>query len=63
MDFAKFAKHKIDLDNVVTKKYGATTVYIVPPIVTEEEKANILKEYRKVGWEIIKDLAAKGEKL
>lgn len=61
MDFGKYASHKIDLDNVVTRKYGATTVHIVPPVVTEEEVAEILKEHRRIGWKILKDLAAKRE--
>jgi hypothetical protein len=61
MDFTRYATHQIDIENVVTKQYGATTVHIVPPVVSDDEIANILKEHKRVGWKIIKDLVAKGE--
>lgn len=46
-----------------TYKFGNTTVHIVaPPLMTEEEKQKILREYEQVGWEIWQGIIRNEEK-
>jgi hypothetical protein len=60
---ASAAKKQED-EYAATYKFGDTTVHIIAPEPKPQEEIDrILKEFYSIGWEIIQELVARGEKV